>query len=220
MPGLLTTFISSSLFQDGPQGLQQTLPSSSTPILLRAVFLLAAPTLSKTARVLPSLICSGVSDTVTSSLPPTRDARTSGLDIRMKGGMKTKREGRVRGGVNGCRTSTWRACAGFYVAWLPGSKEPRVWPFKSQIPGLGHAGHTTAIHTRVAAQRPQDALQQEESPQEAERRQRTHTRGRFASETQDNLGEKKRRPLPPGRRHIAKLNARSHGNHQSMMGMS
>lgn len=39
---------------------------------------------------LPSSSCSRDRDTVTSSPPPTRDALTSGSDMRMKGGMKTK----------------------------------------------------------------------------------------------------------------------------------
>ena len=45
---------------------------------------------------LPISSRSWVRDTVTSSVPPTRDALTTGPDIRMTGGMKTRREERDR----------------------------------------------------------------------------------------------------------------------------
>lgn len=116
MPGLLVTFISSSLIQNRSTGST----AGPTRILLGTEFLLAAPTLPRTARVLPSSTCSRLRDTATSSLPPTRVARTSGLDIRMKGGMKTEGRKDVRGGVNGYRTCTWGVCAGFLCGLASG----------------------------------------------------------------------------------------------------
>lgn len=43
---------------------------------------------------LPASSCSTVRDTVTPSVSPTRDALTAGPDIRIKGGMKARREGK------------------------------------------------------------------------------------------------------------------------------
>lgn len=124
---------------------------------------LLTPTLPRKARLLlPFSTCNGIRETVTSSLPPTRDALTSGLDIRMKDGIKTRREGRVRGGVSYCRTCAWGACAGFLRG--PGFQDPR----SSRFPQAGPCRPYHAIHTRVPTQRFQDVLQQEKSPQEAE----------------------------------------------------
>lgn len=123
LSGLLATFISSSLIQDRSTGPTTRTDTAFRPHSYSAKnkILLAAPTFQRTVRVLPFSICSGVRDTVTSSLPPTREVRTSGLDIRMKGGMKTKREGRVCGeGLAGAEPVPGVRVLAFFVVLASG----------------------------------------------------------------------------------------------------
>lgn len=161
---------------------------------------------------------------MTSSLTtPTRDELTSGLDIRMKGGMKTGNEGRVREQVNRCRICPWGACARFLRG--PGFRDPgstRSGPLRARFPQRGPCrpnipppytpgSPSNGLRTPCSRSSPHRKPSGDEEPIPGTAP---------ASWAQNSRQEKKRQPLQSSRRHVAKLNGRSHGNHQSVMGMS
>ena len=176
---------------------------------------------------LPISSRSWVRDTVTSSVPPTRDALTIGPDMRMTGGMKTRREERDReelivaeplptlgGGL------LWRCLPQLW-------RQSQIWPQDSSSPHPRPAGPCPALHTQVSLQRPQDALKKEEPQKQRDRRRQTHA-WRLAGPAQQDcarlkgleargLGSTARAALQAP---SCQANAWSYGNHQSAAGLT
>lgn len=105
-------------------------------------------------------------------MTPTRNALTTGLDMRMKEGTKTRRERRGQGGVNSGRGPFLSAVV-LPVAAIPESMSGRLTP-RPLSPAL--QAPAPALHTRVAPQRPQDALQKEDPQKQRGRRRQAHAR--------------------------------------------
>lgn len=89
------------------------------------------------------------------------------------------------------------------------------------------AGPCPALHTQISPQRPQDALQKEESQKQRDRRRQTHAWGLAGPAQQGcarlrrlearGLGSTAREAWPPP---SCQANAWSYGNHQSAAGLT
>ena len=123
-------------------------------------------------------------------------------------------------------------CLHWVVAFFGGvfrssGGSPRFGLKTHPLPHPRPAGPCPALHTQISPQRPQDALQKEESQKRRDRRRQTHAWGLAGPAQQGctrlrrlearGLGSYAQAALPPP---SCQANAWSYGNHQSAAGLT